>query len=354
MRIERPGGPPDLQATFRQFVVRNLNGRALDDQKDEEARLGKFPDFACFRDLVLIEMKHLEADQTDRVNDTYKRRVVPEEEPLFYGSRRIDLDKLSNGADIKSAILNKLSQTLESQLRKANRQFEEYRRRNPRKNSVSIGLVLNSQIDAFSPDVVMHALHRKMKLTGEGLRFPSIDGVIYISEKHFQQLPDGRAAFAIVTLIGVPAVEEHWKMPIVDLVARRWSEFRTGASPAEGNVKGFQSVEDIPDRMARHEIWKLAYRRNPYLRTLTERQLKLHFHRCVALNSLSFLKGGWTKPSHEETAAHLRLFDDAIGEINRRGLDMRQFDREGLSDGDQVYAGMPEELVQILLDHPPN
>jgi ribosome-associated translation inhibitor RaiA len=42
---------------------------------------------------------------------------------------------MSNDDDIRSAILNKLSQTLESQLRKANRQFEEYRHRNPRKNS---------------------------------------------------------------------------------------------------------------------------------------------------------------------------------------------------------------------------
>ncbi len=54
MYVERHGGPPDLQAAFEHFVVRKLKGRLLDDRKNEEAKLGKFPDFACFRDLVRI------------------------------------------------------------------------------------------------------------------------------------------------------------------------------------------------------------------------------------------------------------------------------------------------------------
>ncbi|MET4632080.1 hypothetical protein ABIB83_009150 [Bradyrhizobium sp. I1.8.5] len=147
MCVERRGGPPDLQTAFERFVVGKLHGRLLDDQKDEEAKLGNFPDFGCFRDLVLIEMKHLESDQNERVNDTYKNKVLPGEEPMFYGTRRVDFDKLSNGEEIRSAILNKLTQTIETQLRKANRQFAEYRARNPRKNLLSICLLLNSQID---------------------------------------------------------------------------------------------------------------------------------------------------------------------------------------------------------------
>ncbi len=90
MQVERRGGPPDLQTTFAHFVARELRGRLLDDRNDEEAKLGKFPDFACFRDLVLIEMKHLESEQNERVNETYKKQVLPEEEPIFYGTRRVD------------------------------------------------------------------------------------------------------------------------------------------------------------------------------------------------------------------------------------------------------------------------
>jgi hypothetical protein len=354
MHVERRGGPPDLQKAFEHFVVRHLKGRLLDDRKDEEAKLGKFPDFACFRDLVLIEMKHLESGQNDRVNDTYRNKVIPEEEPIFYGTRRIDLDKLSNGDDIRSAILNKLTRTVETHLNKANQQFGEYRARNRRKNSVSVCLLLNSRIDEFSPDVVMHAVHRKIKPTEAGLRFPHIDAVIYISEKHYQRLADGRVAFAIVTVIGVPAIEQSWKMGLVDLVSQKWSQFRTSAAPVAGHPDQFNSVDDIPESMSRHEAWKLAYKHNPYLRTLSDQQLKLHFHRCVAVNSLSFLKGKWTKPTQNQTATGIRQFDDAISEINSRGLDMRQFNPRDLSEQERqaIYTDLPAELVRLLSTPP--
>ncbi|WP_027526122.1 hypothetical protein [Bradyrhizobium sp. Ec3.3] len=119
MHVEWHGGPPDLQAAFTQFVRKVLRGRSLDDQKDVEARLGKFPDFACFRDLILLEMKHLEAEQTDRLNEVYQSKVDPAEAPVFYGSRSIDkdLDKLSNVEDIRAALSNNLSQTIETVLR---------------------------------------------------------------------------------------------------------------------------------------------------------------------------------------------------------------------------------------------
>lgn len=135
MHVERHGGPPDLQAAFTQFVVKVLRGRSLDDQRDVEARLGKFPDFACFRDLILLEMKHLEAEQTDRLNEVYQSKADPAEAPVFYGSRSIDkdLDKLSNVEEIRAAFSNKLSQTIETVLRKANSQFRDYRARKDRR-----------------------------------------------------------------------------------------------------------------------------------------------------------------------------------------------------------------------------
>ncbi|HEY0329902.1 MAG TPA: hypothetical protein VGC77_12475 [Rhodopseudomonas sp.] len=356
MHVERRGGPPDLQAAFAHFVVHHLHGRLLDDQKDLEAKLGKFPDFACYRDLILIEMKHLESEQNERVNDAFKKKVIPDEEPLFYGTRRVDLGKLSNGDEIRLAILNKLAKTIETHLSKASQQFSEYLARNPRKNSVSICVILNSQVDEFSPDVVMHAVHRKLKPTAQGQRFSNIDAVVYVSEKHFQKLPDGRIAFAIVNVINMPAIEQAWKMEIVDVVGQKWSQFRTGDTPVTGNPDQFESIEDIPESMARHEAWKLAYRRNPYLRSKSDHELKLHFHRCVALNSLSFLKGGWPKPAPDQTELHLRRFDDSISEMNFRNLDLRQFSPRLLTSNERqvIYAGLPEELVRVLSSQTPD
>ncbi|MDA9464760.1 hypothetical protein [Bradyrhizobium sp. CCBAU 53415] len=350
IHIERTGGPPDLPAAFAHFVVHHLHGRSLDDRKDEEAKLGKFPDFACYRDLVLIEMKHLETDQNERINETYKSRVPADEVPFYYGKRRLDLNQFSNGREIASAIISKLARTLETHLGKANDQFEDYRKRTPRKNSVSICLLLNSQIDEFSPDVVIYAVQQKLRQPSPGdVRFPDIDAVLYISEKHAQKLPDGRIAFAIAQIVCAPAIEQRWKMGVIECVMQRWSEFRTGSAAVSGRPDGFESVVDVPPQMPRHEAWKLAYRRNPYLRPLTDRQLMVHFQRCVGFNAL-LSNGSWTMPSMEEHLGYVRDFGDAIEEINHRGIDLRQFAPEGLTSQEraQAYAGLPQELIDRL------
>src|SRR5258705_259719 len=77
MRVERKGGPPDLQAAFTKFVRTSLLGRVLDDEFASEATEGKFPDFECLSGLLLMEMKHLEADQHDRLNEVIHAKTDP-------------------------------------------------------------------------------------------------------------------------------------------------------------------------------------------------------------------------------------------------------------------------------------
>lgn len=182
-----------------------------------------------------------------------------------------------------------------------------------------------------------------------GLRFPDIDAVVYISEKHAQKLPDGRIAFAIAQILCAPAIEQRWKMPVVERILQSWSEFRTGGGAVSGRPDQFESVVDVPPKMPRHQVWKLAYRRKPYLRPLTDRQLMVHFHRCVGFSAL-LSHGNWPMPSMEEHLGCVREFGDAVEEINHRGIDLRQFAPEGLTSQEraQAYAGLPQELIEML------
>jgi hypothetical protein len=112
----------------------------------------------------------------------------------------------------------------------------------------------------------------------------------------------------------------------------------------------FDLIEDISDQMSRSEMWYLEYRRDPYLRTLPVERLRVLFNRCVAVTSLTFIKGSWPKPPREETEQSMRFFTHLIEETNRRGLDMRDFARDKLTSADkaQVYSGLPAELVKVL------
>jgi hypothetical protein len=353
MRVERRGGAPDLQAAFTFLVRDHLKGRVLDDDKDVEAVAGRFPDFACFRDLLLIEMKHLEADQSDRLNEVFHTKVDKSEMPYFYASRDAQhiIDQVSNGAEIKSVIAGKLSRTIEGLLSSANDQFASYRLRHPRKNSVSLCVILNAALREFSPDLVNHALFRKMRKDKSGTsRFPSIDAVIYVTEKHFKPLPDGRIAFAMNVYESLET-EGTWKQPIVERVVEAWSQMRTGGTTIwSEDPTNFDLLEDIPETMSRSDGWYLEYRRNPYMRTLPVNRLRVLFNRCLAMTCLTFVKGNWPKPPHGHTEEHLRVFTHLIEESNQRGLDIREFATDKLTPAErvEVYAGLPDELVQKL------
>ncbi|MGC8016010.1 hypothetical protein ACP3V9_24830, partial [Salmonella enterica] len=58
----------------------------------------------------------------------------------------------------------------------------------------------------------------------------------------------------------------------------------------------------------------------------------------------------WTKPPQEQGMTHMRAFGDAIEEINRRGIDLRQLAPRNLSARERAaaYAGLPKELVDLL------
>jgi hypothetical protein len=182
--MERRGGSPGLQAAFSKMVRACLNGPSLDDSKDLEASAGRFPDFACFRDLLLIEMKHLETEQSDRINQVFQANVDESEMPRFYASRdgQHIFDKISNSEEVKAAIANKLLRTIEGVLSSANEQFASYRSRHFRKNSISLCVILNSTLREFNPDLVNHALFRKIRNNKRG-RTP-------LSEYRRRHLPD--------------------------------------------------------------------------------------------------------------------------------------------------------------------
>jgi hypothetical protein len=97
MRFERKGGPPDLEAAFTNLIVTQLRGRALDDNRILEAAEGQFPDFSCFRGILLVEMKHLESDQQERINEVGHEadaRVSERNRPILSGLGRPGWDEV--------------------------------------------------------------------------------------------------------------------------------------------------------------------------------------------------------------------------------------------------------------------
>jgi len=355
MRFERHGGVPDLQSEFRSVILGSLKGRNLDDGSRELSAQGEYPDFACFNDLMLIEMKHLEEDQTDRLNKVFDETIDPAERPLFFGERDSTLvtKNLSNAEDVNSAILSRLGRSIESLLRKSNRQFENFRKNHPRKNTVNVSVILNASIQEYSPHVVAYSIIKKAAPSKNGVdRFPAIDNVIYISEKHFQPMPDGRIAHAMVNCELLGAMRNPWKSKFTQRILDAWSLTRTGSESVRSEkIDAFRTVEDIPSKMRRHESWTLEYERNPYLMNASLSQLRVLFNRNVAMSAQNFLIGNWPRPSEDSVMTLMREFQHLVAETNRRGADIKSMSPSLMTVQEKrgAYAGLPLELVKKFL-----
>lgn len=355
MHFERQGGPPDLPSELHQVVLGLPGGRSLDANKNIESKGGKFPDFACFNELMLIEMKHLESDQSERLNEVLDQLIDEKERPLFFGSREVGpmLESMSNATEISLAIAKKLGGSVEKILRTANTQFKEYRERHPRKNAVNLCVILNSKIREFTPEAVGYALYKKIKgKSGSLPNFSSIDAIIYVSEKHYQLLPDGRTAFAMLIFQSVGVMQSPWKLQFINRLVEAWTQRRTGVpSVGDGDVKAFRTVVDVPNTMKRSEFWNLEYLRNPYLKDLTLSRLRVTFNRILGNQGRSIFKGNWPRPSREEGMEWMRRLQHCIAEVNRRNTDVRDLHLSLLTEVEkyEAFDGLPPELVKLLI-----
>ena len=78
---------------------------------------------------------------------------------------------------------------------------------------------------------------------------------------------------ALVVFHAAGAMDQPWKMQLIDYFTTKWSDERTDGK-FEGKIEQpFTVVDDIPDRMTRGEAVRLAYKRNPYLRNLSDADL---------------------------------------------------------------------------------
>jgi len=190
-------------------------------------------------------------------------------------------------------LFDKLTNTITNHLSKANKQFANYRQRVKGKNTVTICVILNSTVMEFSPQTVSAVIQRKMNvIPKEDLpKYYNIDAVVYISEKHVAKLSDNRNAFSLVVFHAAGAMDQPWKMQLIDYFTTKWSDERTDGK-FEGKIEQpFTVVDDIPDRMTRGEAVRLAYKRNPYLRNLSNADLGERWNPSVALSALSFVTG---------------------------------------------------------------
>lgn len=328
MRIERTGEISKLTPKVKSFLVNSLGGVDLDEMQSAEERRA---DFSCLRALLAVELKTLEEDGSQRIDNLTDELRERDDWPLFLGSAPIEsfLKHMDGREDLNRRILNRVGRGITNHLKKANRQLEAHKKAFPRQSSVRMLLLVNEDHEVYTPHVVTHVLWHALKRIEDGRPlYEFVDVVIYLTERHAQVI-NGEVTLPISVIHGWRTVENDWIEDVGQFVARRWGSWNAVRTfDADADFADFSSIEHIPETMKKHELWRLQYRRTPYLRGATFDQLRNRFDEAIATSTLGMVKGSPVKVSQDTLSKNWELFTHIMEEMSHRGIPVTQFPYE--------------------------
>jgi len=211
-------------------------------------------------------------------------------------------------------------------MKKANEQLAQNAIDFPRRNSLKLLVIVNEDHPEYDPETVAWVTQREMSREVAGIfRYASIDAVLYLTERHGQAI-DGKTAFPICAIHGPTIEQQPWKEDVLAHIVGKWASFhnRPLHMVEEGDQR-FQTIEHIPDQMPQHEMWRLQYRRRPYLNHLSDDELRDEFDEVILVNSLWGLKGSPIKLDMEASMVALERFTHIQIEMHERALPMERF-----------------------------
>ena len=323
-----------LEDRFTQFIESLPSAENIDRlELPKDPSNTRKADFLLGNREVIVEMKFLTADPAHKVDATVDKHRDRDDFPLIYGS--VDVRKvfahLSDGEDIFRRMAMSLTRSVEDGLRSAEKQIAHTKAVLNLPGSVGMLVVLNESIDILDPELVGHrvAQHwRRLQQDGDGVS--QIAFVWLLFESHGMIAASGRPAFPSVLISGETADRFPWFAAFHNDLNARWAAFNRspyidGGSPSLGSLKFRPTAEftkAVPTTMARHEMWRKQYRARPYLRSLSDDELRSKAGEIFGrLKSLFIKVGPGFKPERDEGL--IVEWTHFLEEAEFRGLDFK-------------------------------
>lgn len=326
VRIERRGETEPLTPRFVSFLVEALGGQSLDDIQDSSDLRA---DYACLRGLLAVEVKSLEDDGSARMDNLVASLESREDWPSFFGKWPTEsvLRNLTDRDNAAQQMSQRFGRAIVNHLKKANRQLEAHSLAFPRKNLVRLVVIVNEDQAIYEPQSVAHTIGQALsRMENDRPRYPNIDAVLFITERH-AAIINGTMTFPIVIVGGKPLEVAPWKEIVLRRLLDAWAAW-TGAPAFEMTstaIPSFTTIEHIPDRMRRQDLWRLEYRRAPYMRSWTDNQLRDRWDDVMTVNLLSSAKTSPMKSPLSDVRWSFEVFAHLMEEVALRGLPLPFF-----------------------------
>jgi hypothetical protein len=330
VRIERTETPEPITPRVERFLIEALGGVNIDD--DKAAHTATRPDYLCLRGLLVVELKSLEEDGSERMDNLMEELRQRDDWPQFLGSAPIQayLKHTADPEGLRLKVLNRMGRAIINHLKKANRQIEAHKVRSKRKNMVGTLLIVNENHSLYDPPLVASILKHALSRTDDDGKplYEHVDLALYLTERHVQVV-DNRPAHPVLILEGSSVVNAGWKSYLGDLFVHKWAEWNESPLLDRGsNESEFVTIDEIPELAPRHERWRTNYRRNPYLRPLSNEDLRRKFDEAMAILTARFVRGCPVRPKDAVVEKAFESFTHVTVEMGDRAIPAEQFPME--------------------------
>lgn len=327
--------PISLENRFKSFMKSVEFAESIDDLLVGKQYEGKQrADYLLFDRKVIVELKNLAEDPSSKVEQEIDKHRDREDFPLIYG--QTDLQKvlkyLPDGKHINRRIHRNLTRSVEKGIRSADKQFVDTKAIFNLADSISLLVVLNQDIEIFSPEVVLSRLSQHLcSSSPSSPRVENVDFVWFISESHVGVVPNIPNAFPSILLTSQNSKQNKCFTSLFERLQHEWARFNglplvqlDVASPSDISFRPARVEEPkTAAEIRRQDVWTRQYKMNPYLRHLPEEQVIVHGRQVFETLTPYFLKDGPRIPM-EQLEPLLISWNNFLQEASHRGLDLRQ------------------------------
>lgn len=297
-------------------------------------------DYFLDRRRVIVELKSLETDPSDKIDVALEKRREDDDFPLFYGEADLMavLGKLHDGEQLKERIALRITRSVEDAFRSAKRQIAATRSSFDLPHSDGLLVLLNNAIDILDPMLLGHRCRNLLDhFDSNDTHAGSINHVWIIQATHYAGVrPESLTVPSVfVESVSFPPSEITRKR--IEILARQRAAFdgvRFAGNEdigAMGQMKSFARTKRAATEPAkRHEQWRAEYKASPYLADLDDNSLLVHSSRMIRGTLPFFALGGATAPARTIDDDPM-AYDEAMAgwthcleELNSRVIDLRR------------------------------
>lgn len=324
-----------LEQRFLNFLATLPGSESLDQLLAGHEYVGeRRADYLLFDRRLIVEVKSLETDTSTKVESEMAQHRDRDDFPLIYGEADLQkvLKHLPDGKEINDRIFLRTTRSIELATRSAEEQIENTARLLKIPRAVGIMVLLNQDIEIFSPEVVAARVGKLMQRTKtDGISKSPIVVSCLIFESHTLTHGPVEKSYPIVLLEGTRARDFPWISELLNYLQVAWGEFN-GHRLIKADARSWNDLASTPsnnqdqhkpgDKVSRQQMWEINYRTHPYLRPLSDVAVLEAGQRAIEA-LLPYFLAGELKMNVEKIEPMMIAWSDFLCEARHRGLDLR-------------------------------